>query len=336
MVVRRLLFVSIAMMIPVVAFADAEVSDWTGAKVHLTEGDVVNNRGVKTHYHTAGTGPLVVLLHGTGGYWFDWRDFLPSLAKQYKVVALSLRGTDESDKPPAVEDYSGAAVATDIDAVIRHFGQQKAIIIGSSPGGFFGWYFAMHYPERVERLITFGAFHPANLARAYATSPAQQKAGEYSRDYQENPGAVAEVAKQQTDANSPRRRADPPDIHQMWLEASQRTWWQGFINFYKANWPHAPYSLDSEVFGGRGKDYPKVTVPTLVVYGREDRPLPAEALNGLWSWVDSELTMLVLPGRGHTPQTEIPEFVVPRVLDWLALRIAPKFVYPPTSLIKTP
>ena len=317
------------------ASAEVEISDWTGAKARLTDG-YVENAGVKIHYHTVGEGPLVVMVHGVGGVWFDWRQQIPSLAKNYKVVAMSTRGTDQSDKPPRVEDYESAKVASDIDAIIRHFGREKAIIMAYDSGRFHAWYFAMHYPQRTERLVAIGSFHPANVVREYATNPAQQKAGEYSKNFQENPNAGAEIAAQRRNPNGPMRPADTPETHKMRLEAAQRTSWEAMMNFYRANWPRAPYSLDTAAFGARISEYPKVKVPTLVIYGRDDAPLLVDGLNDLWKWVDNELTLLVLPGHGHGPHIEIPDFVTPRILDWLATRERPAFVYPPTSPIKTP
>ena len=73
---------------------------------------------------------------------------------------------------------------------------------------------------------------------------------------------------------------------------------------------------------------PKVKAPTLVVYGREDVPLVVSGLNDLWTWVDNELTLLVVPGAGHGPHAEMPEFVTPRIMDWLAARAHPALVYP--------
>jgi pimeloyl-ACP methyl ester carboxylesterase len=64
------------------------------------------------------------------------------------------------------------------------------------------------------------------------------------------------------------------------------------------------------------------------VYGREDVPLVVEGLNDLWKWVDQELTLLVVPGAGHGPHTEVPEFTTPRILDWLAARAHPALKYP--------
>jgi len=155
--------------------ADQQISDWRGTIVRLQEGDVVSN-GVRIHYHTAGEGPLLVLVHGIGGVLFDWRHQIPSLAKQYKVVAMTQRGFDKSDQPIGAEHYTAAKIAGDIDALITHFGRDKATIMAYDSGGFHAWYFAMHYPERTERLVVIGSYHPATLVREYATNPAQQKA----------------------------------------------------------------------------------------------------------------------------------------------------------------
>lgn len=310
-----------------VAGADERVSDWKGTTVTLREGDVQSD-GVKIHYHTAGSGPLLVLVHGIGSFWFDWRHQIPSLAEHYTVVAMTQRGFDKSDQPVGVEHYAAAKVAGDIDAVIRHFRQEKAIIMAFDSGGFHAWYFAMHYPQRTERLVVIGSFHPANLVREYATNPVQQKNGQYARGFINDPGAGAAMQKRMADPNAPPRPGDTPDITKMRLAAAQRSSFDAMMNFYKANWPHEPYSLDMAAMGGHISDYPKVTAPTLVVFGREDVPVTASGLNDLWKWVDNELTLLVVPGAGHGPHTEDPAFVTPRIVDWLATRAHTPLVYP--------
>ena len=198
-------------------------------------------------------------------------------------------------------------------------------------GGFHAWYFAMHFPQKTERLVVIGSYHPATLIREYATNPAQQKAGLYSRNFQEQPDAAANMAKRMLDPNTPPRAGDTPEVHRMRIEASRRSSFDAMMNFYKANWPRAPYSLDMTAFGGRISDYPKVTSPTLVVYGREDVPLVVNGLNDLWNWVDNELTLLVVPGAGHGPHSELPAFVTPRIIDWLAARAHPALTLPTAS-----
>jgi epoxide hydrolase 4 len=307
--------------------AEDRISDWKGTTVRLREGDVMSN-GVKIHYHTVGEGPLLIMIHGIGGFWFDWRHQIPTLSKQYKVVAMTQRGFNLSDQPVGVEQYSVEKIAGDIDALITHFGRDKATIMAYDSGGFHAWYFAMHHPERTERFVAIGSYHPATLVREYATNPAQQKVGQYSRNFQEQPDAAANMAKRAVDPNAPPRAGDTPEVAKMRMEAAKRSSFDAMINFYKANWPRAPYSLDMPAIGGRLSDYPKVKSPTLVVYGREDVPLVVSGLNDLWNWVDNELTLLVVPGAGHGPHSEVPEFVTPRIVDWLAAHAHPALNYP--------
>jgi epoxide hydrolase 4 len=231
---------------------------------------------------------------------------------------MTQRGFDHSDQPVGPENYTSAKIAGDIAALIRHLGRDKATIMAYDSGGFHAWYFAMHHPEMTERLAVVGSFHPANLIREYATNPAQQKAGAYSRERQEDAAAAENMRKRQLDPSTPPRPTDTPEVHRMRLEALRRSSFDAMINFYKANWPRAPYSLDMAALGGHVGDFPKVKVPTLVVYGREDVPLVVSGLNDLWNWVDNELTLLVVPGSGHNPHYEFPAFVTPRIMDWLA------------------
>ena len=102
----------------------------------LTEG-VFDSNGLEMHYHTVGEGPLMVMLHGLGGAWFDYRHQIPSLATRYQVALLTLRGTNMSAKPQGVEHYAVAKVAEDIDNLITHLNHDKAIVLGQDSGGFY-------------------------------------------------------------------------------------------------------------------------------------------------------------------------------------------------------
>ena len=154
--VIRLFLAAILSSAPGLAFADDTISDWRGVEAALQEGEVDSN-GVAIHCHTVGEGPLVVLIHGIGDLWLDWRHQIPTLAEDYQVVAMTQRGFDKSDQPEGVEHYTSAKVAEDIAALIAHFDRDKAIIMAYDSGGFHAWYFAMAYPEMTDRLVTVGA-----------------------------------------------------------------------------------------------------------------------------------------------------------------------------------
>src|SRR5881409_3979095 len=95
--------------------------------------DIITN-GIRMHYVTQGSGPLVVLLHGFPEFWFSWRKQIPALIDAgFRVVAPDLRGYNESSKPRDVEDYRLSVVAGDIAALIEHLGA-PCILIGHDWG----------------------------------------------------------------------------------------------------------------------------------------------------------------------------------------------------------
>jgi pimeloyl-ACP methyl ester carboxylesterase len=82
---------------------------------------IVSN-GVKLHYVTQGEGPLMLMLHGFPEFWYSWRHQIPEFAKDYKVVALDLRGYNESDKPQQKSAYIMSEFIKDVEGVIKGLG----------------------------------------------------------------------------------------------------------------------------------------------------------------------------------------------------------------------
>src|SRR5262245_65990611 len=92
--------------------------------------------GVRLHYVEAGTGPLVILLHGFPEFWYSWRNQLPALADAgFRAIAPDLRGYNESEKPRGVANYRMDLLAADVVALIQHAGEQEAVVVGHDSGG---------------------------------------------------------------------------------------------------------------------------------------------------------------------------------------------------------
>ena len=306
------LLTAVISLAPSLANADVTIRDWRGASVTATEG-AVDSDGVKIAYHTAGEGPLVVFVHSIFGPWFDWQNQMVAMSEHYRVVAMSTRGTDKSDKPQGVEHYTMAKISGDIAAIIDHFGEEKAILVGQDSGGFYAWHFAMTHPDKTDRLISLGTVHPAGLIRELASDPEQQQASTFQRGMQENPNAGTQLTEQMRSA--PASPEDP--LGQLRVEAVGRLDGESIVNFYKANWPRPPFTLETEGFGFSIGEFPPVQAPTLLIYGEDSGPFKPGTLNDTWRWVDNELTVQVLPGVNHGPHTEVPEIVTPRMLEWL-------------------
>lgn len=314
-IIYSLLLAGLLGLAPVRVLADVTITDWMGRSVRVKEGAVDSN-GVKIVYHTAGEGPLVIFIHSITGPWFDFRHQIVALSDRYQVVAMSTRGTDKSDKPEGIEHYASAKIAEDINAIIDHLGGDKATIIGQDSGGLHAWHFAMTYPEKTERLISLGSIHPAGLIRELASNPDQQRASTFQRNMQENPDAGAQFA--QRLRNRRPRPDDTPELAQLRKEAYDRLYAESIVNFYKANWPRSPVTLETVAFGFMFGEFPLVKAPTLFIYGKKSGPFQNPTLNDMWEWVEGDLTIHVLPSVGHGPHTEVPAFVTPRIMEWLA------------------
>ena len=150
------------------------------------------NGAVKLHYVTLGKGPLLVMVHGFPDYWYTWRKQMPALAEHFQVVAYDQRGYNESAQPEGVENYTVDKLVADLDAVIDHFPQKKAIVAGHDWGGMVAWSYAMAHPEKTERLMILNLPHPQGILRELANNPLQRAASQYAREFQK-PDAASKM-----------------------------------------------------------------------------------------------------------------------------------------------
>ena len=270
----------------------------------LGENGFVDSSGVKIHYVTKGQGPLLVLLHGFPDYWYTWRKQIPALSEHFKVVAIDLRGYNESDKPDGVENYAMPKLVGDVKAVVDHFGGKPAVIVGHDWGGAIAWSFAMRHPERTDRLIILNLPHPAALARELASNPDQRKASAYARRFQE-PDAASML-----NAQALTFWVTDPDAKPKYVEAFQKSSFEAMLNYYKANYPRDPYQAPAEV--------PKVKCSVLMIHGLKDPALLPGGLNDTWRYLEKDLTLVTVPDAGHFVQQDAADVVTREMTRWLA------------------
>src|SRR6187455_50026 len=134
-----------------------------------------DSNGVKIHYASLGSGPLVIMIHGFPDYWYSWRRQMEGLADRFQVVAIDQRGYNLSDRPAGVENYDMRLLVGDVIAVIKSTGREKAIVVGHDWGGIVAWSTAMSAPQVVDKLIILNLPHPRGLSHELATNPEQAK-----------------------------------------------------------------------------------------------------------------------------------------------------------------
>ena len=192
-----------------------------------------------------------------------------------------------------------------VAAVIRHFQQDKAIIVGHDWGGAVAWTFAMQNPEMVDRLVILNLPHLHGLQRELATNPDQQKASAYARFFQKEEAAATLTAEGLT------FWITDPDAKSHYTDAFKRLSFEGMLNYYKANYPREPYKQPTS-------DPIKVKCPVLMIHGLKDTALLPGALNDTWLWVEQDFTLVTLPNAGHFVQQDAAEKVTKTISHWLS------------------
>lgn len=99
----------------------------------------------------------LVLLHaamGNSRRWFQW---MPRLAREYRVVRLDLRGHGNSQIPKPTDDFSLALLVSDALTLLDRVAARDAHIVGNSAGGYVAQQLAIRHPERVKTLALFGS-----------------------------------------------------------------------------------------------------------------------------------------------------------------------------------
>jgi epoxide hydrolase 4 len=263
-----------------------------------------DSNGVKIHYASLGSGPLIVMIHGFPDYWYTWRDQMEALAGQYQCVAIDQRGYNLSDKPKGVENYDVRLLVGDVAAVIKSLGKDKAIIVGHDWGGMVAWQFALNLPQMTDRLIILNLPHPRGLSRELAHNPEQQKNSQYARNFQK-PDAAANFKVEQWVG-----WVKDPAARAKYVEAMKRSDVEGMLNYYKRNYPREPYTEDTS-------PVVKTQMPVLMFHGLGDTALLPGALNNTWDWMGKDLTLVTIPGSGHFVQQDASDLVSRTMKAWL-------------------
>ncbi|MGH3542109.1 MAG: alpha/beta fold hydrolase [Mycobacterium sp.] len=111
--------------------------------------------GYRRAFRIAGSGPVILLIHGIGDNSTTWAAVQAKLAQRFTVIAVDLLGHGQSDKPRA--DYSVAAYANGMRDLLSVLDIERVTVIGHSLGGGVAMQFAYQFPQLVERLVLVGA-----------------------------------------------------------------------------------------------------------------------------------------------------------------------------------
>ncbi|NET89472.1 MAG: alpha/beta hydrolase [Kamptonema sp. SIO1D9] len=270
-----------------------------------TEDFITTNR-IKLHYVTQGEGPLMLMLHGFPEFWYSWRHQIPEFARNYKVVALDLRGYNDSDKPQDPEAYKMGELIEDVEGVIKGLGYESCVLVGHDWGGAIAWCFAYEFPQMVEKSIVMNIPHPALFTEAIRSNPQQMLRSWYIlffqlpwlpefllqwNDYYAIAAAFQNLAIDKSAFTW-------SDLEAYKDAAAKRGALTAMLNYYRHAWSSFSSSLEWEV----------LDLPTLMIWGEEDTALAKELTYGTEAYVN-HLTIKYIPNCSHWVQQEQPLLV---------------------------
>jgi len=286
----------------------------------------IRANGIALHVVEAGTGPLVLLLHGFPTFWWTWHRQLTDLAEAgFRAVAVDLRGYGASDKPP--RGYDATTLAADIASLVTALGERTALLAGNDLGGLLAWTVAAQQPQVVRRIAVLGAAHPLRLRRAIATDRAQRRASAYGLSTFQLPRYGERLLtrddrylRQLFQAWSGPRWRGTPDCTAAIDRYGEAVRIHPVAHCSLEFFRWAVRSLprpDGRAYAGSMR--PPVTVPVLQLHGDFDGcVLPATA-RGSDGYVRADYQWRLLTGVGHFPQQEAAAEVSAELIRWARL-----------------
>jgi pimeloyl-ACP methyl ester carboxylesterase len=289
--------------------------------VNFRSGNVQAN-GIDFHYVELGDGPLVLCLHGFPDNALTYSYLLPVLAESgFRGVAPFMRGYAPTGKPQDGR-YQSVLLAQDAAVLIPALGVERAFMVGHDWGALATYGAAALAPERVYKIVTIAAAHPATLLGAMATNYDMIKGGWHAYFFQMPFAEQAVMANDYEFIERWWRDASPEyDLPHEVIERVKGTFRRpgvvtAALNYYRhtmnpANRDPALAALQEKV------TTTPTPVPTLAFHGTKDRPGRSEAFERMDQFFTAGLEKVTLPGTGHFLHLERPTEVNTKIVEFL-------------------
>jgi pimeloyl-ACP methyl ester carboxylesterase len=235
-------------------------------------------------YDKAGTGPLVVFLHGLGGYRLNWEPQIGHFSQKYCTVAWDGRGYGLSGDSPSTLQFSD--YSHDLRRLLDHMGAARAHLVGISMGGMILQDFYSRHADRVATLVL------ADTNCGMACQPE-----EFKREFVTRRMKLANAGKITPEMAEEFARAlcAPEAPHTLWASLRDS------LSMLRLG----PYkqSLDAIMTTDFRALRPQSPPPTLVVVGEKDDLTPIEATDEIVTRFPGS-QKVVITGAGHASSLE--------------------------------
>jgi pimeloyl-ACP methyl ester carboxylesterase len=292
----------------------------------LEFGRIALPTGVSLAVQTGGAadGEAILLLHGFPESHRTWRGVAPDLARDFRLVAPDQRGFGASDKPEGVEAYKTDRILEDLIALADALGLGRFTLVGHDWGGAVAWLAALKHPDRLSRLVIVNAPHPLVFQKSLFDDPAQRAASQYINAFR-NPMMEKGIEAMGLESFFSKTFASHADISLL-SEEERRAYlddWgapgamTAMLNWYRASEIVVPQiGEQASAPAWTRAPFPKIVVPTLVLWAMRDIALLPVQLGGLSDLVEN-LRLVTIPDAGHFVPWEQPKTVAAAIRDFM-------------------
>ena len=274
------------------------------------ETKTVQLHGRSISYSEAGSGEVLLLIHGMAGTAANWQSVIEPLALRHTVIAPDFPGHGLS--APGGGDYSLGSLASSLRDLLLALGHERATLVGHSLGGGVAMQFTYQFPELVERLVlvSSGGLGPdvSPVLRAAALPGADlfiaATAGVGS--------AAGSLVGRGLGMLGMRPNADVAEVARGYASLADADRRKAFLATL-----HAVVGTDGQRVAALDRIYLADGLPLLIVWGDRDPIIPVAHGEELHRELPNS-RLEVFEGVGHLPQLESPGSFIAAVERFLA------------------
>jgi len=274
----------------------------------------VDTGELRLHAVTGGDGPPLMLVHGWPQTWYAWRKLMPTLARDFSVVAVDQRGIGLSDKPQ--HGYDTATLASDLVALMDALGHSRFALYGTDVGMPIAYALAADHRNRVDRLVVSEAPLPGISPSPPLFLPPQLNERLWHLAFNQLPEINEQLVTgrediffgAEFDASAGTKKL-PRDTVRYYIDtlAADPDHLRGSFGFYRA--------LPTSIAQNEQRKTRRLTLPVLAIGGAESS---GEGVGNTMKLTADDVQTLVIPGCGHWVAEQAPSELLVALAAFLA------------------
>jgi len=277
----------------------------------VTPPQTIQIHGQPVTFHMMGEGPPILLIHGITSSSRTWKRVMPRLAETHTVIAPDLLGHGQSAKPQG--DYSLGAYASGIRDLLVALEIPRATVVGHSLGGGIAMQFAYQFPERMGRMVLINsggigrevnpilraaALPGAELVLPFMFHPTLHDAALKVRR------AIGRIGLQPN--------ADIDGVSEGFASLTKADARRAFLNTVRS-----VIDVGGQKVSASDRLYLAADVPTLIVWGENDRIIPVEHAHAAHEMMPGSRLEL-FSDAGHFPFNDHPDRFIGLLREFIA------------------